>query len=117
VGRPELHRLLDQLRKGDVLVVWKLDLLSRSLVDVLTIMGAAGRSQSWSSQYARKTRLVDKLGPHDLRRTCAKLCRAAGGDLEQIQFLLGHASIQTTERYLGSRQNLKEAVNDRLGLA
>jgi integrase len=29
---------------------------------------------------------------------------------------LGHASIQTTERYLGSLQNLKEAVNDRLGL-
>ena len=36
--RPELHRLLDQLRKGDVLVVWKLDWLSRSLRDVLTIM-------------------------------------------------------------------------------
>jgi integrase len=46
-----------------------------------------------------------------MRRTCAKLCRDSGGDLEQIQFLLGHASIQTTERYLGSRQNLKEAVN------
>ena len=29
--RPELHRLLGQLRKGDVLVVWKLDRLSRSL--------------------------------------------------------------------------------------
>ena len=56
------------------------------------------------------------LAPHDLRRTCAKLCRKSGGDLEQIQMLLGHASIQTTERYLGSRQNLKEAVNDRLGL-
>lgn len=54
------------------------------------------------------------LAPHDLRRTCARLCRAAGGDLEQIQFLLGHASIQTTERYLGSRQNLAAAVNDRL---
>ena len=36
--RPELHRLLDQLRKRDVLVVWKLDRLSRSLRDVLTIM-------------------------------------------------------------------------------
>src|SRR5271169_4836119 len=36
--RPELHRLLDQLRKGDVLVVWKLDRLSRSLKDVLTLM-------------------------------------------------------------------------------
>lgn len=36
--RPELHRILDQLRKDDVLVVWKLDRLSRSLRDVLTIM-------------------------------------------------------------------------------
>src|SRR5271168_4018324 len=36
--RPQLHRLLDQLRKGDVLVVWKLDRLSRLLRDVLTIM-------------------------------------------------------------------------------
>jgi integrase len=55
-----------------------------------------------------------KLAPHDLRRTCAKLCRAAGGDLEQIQLLLGHASIQTTERYLGTRQNLTNAVNDNM---
>jgi DNA invertase Pin-like site-specific DNA recombinase len=36
--RPELHRLLDQLRKGDVLVVSRLDRLSRSLRDVLTII-------------------------------------------------------------------------------
>jgi DNA invertase Pin-like site-specific DNA recombinase len=36
--RPELHRLLDQLRKDDVLVVWRLDRLSRSLRDVLMIM-------------------------------------------------------------------------------
>ena len=32
--RPELHRLLGQFRKGDLLVVWKLDRLSRSLKDV-----------------------------------------------------------------------------------
>jgi DNA invertase Pin-like site-specific DNA recombinase len=36
--RPELHRLLDQLRPGDTIVVWKLDRLSRSLKDVLHIM-------------------------------------------------------------------------------
>jgi integrase len=59
---------------------------------------------------------IPKLAPHDLRRTCAKLCRAAGGDLEQIQLLLGHASIATTERYLGSRLELANAVNDDLGL-
>src|SRR2546422_9965341 len=44
--RPELHRLLDQLRKGDVLVVWKLDRLSRSLRDVLTIMERLGVSRA-----------------------------------------------------------------------
>ncbi len=55
-----------------------------------------------------------QLTPHDLRRTCAKLCRKAGGDLEQIQLLLGHASIQTTERYLGTKQDLVQAVNDRV---
>ena len=36
---------------------------------------------------------IKRFGAHDLRRTCAKLCRKAGGDLEQIKFLLGHSSI------------------------
>ena len=40
---------------------------------------------------------IEKLAPHDLRRTCARLCHLAGGELDQIQFLLGHVSIQTTE--------------------
>jgi integrase len=59
---------------------------------------------------------IERFGAHDLRRTCAKLCRKNGGDLEQIKFLLGHSSIQTTERYLGSEQDLAVAVNDNLGL-
>jgi site-specific recombinase XerD len=59
---------------------------------------------------------IERFGAHDLRRTCAKLCRKSGGDLEQIKFLLGHSSIQTTERYLGSEQEIAVAVNDNLGL-
>ena len=59
---------------------------------------------------------VPKLAPHDLRRSCARLCHAAGGELEQIQFLLGHVSVQTTEKYLGCKQRLRGAVNDRIGI-
>jgi site-specific recombinase XerD len=59
---------------------------------------------------------VAKLAPHDLRRTCARLCHASGGELEQIQFLLGHVSVQTTERYLGCKQRIHSAVNDRIGI-
>ena len=59
---------------------------------------------------------IEMLAPHDLRRTCARLCHVAGGELEQIQFLLGHVSVETTERYLGSKQKLRHAVNDTMGL-
>ena len=59
---------------------------------------------------------ITKLSPHDCRRTCARLCHAAGGELEQIQFLLGHVSVETTERYLGCKQRLRGAVNDHIGL-
>jgi len=55
---------------------------------------------------------LEHIAPHDLRRTCAKLCHTNGGELEQIQFLLGHASVLTTERYLGCKQNLGHPVND-----
>jgi integrase len=64
----------------------------------------------------RKKLEIPKLAPHDLRRSCARFCHAAGGELEQIQFLLGHVSVQTTERYLGCKQKLREAVNDRIGI-
>jgi site-specific recombinase XerD len=37
---------------------------------------------------------IERLAPHDLRRTCARLCHLAGGELDQIQFLLGHVSIR-----------------------
>jgi site-specific recombinase XerD len=59
---------------------------------------------------------VAKLAPHDLRRTCARLCHTSGGELEQLEFLLGHVSVQTTERYLGCKQRIQSAVNDRIGI-
>ena len=58
--RPELHRLLDQLRKGDVLVVWKLDRLSRSLRDVLTIMERLGES---GAGFRSLTEAIDTTTP------------------------------------------------------
>jgi len=80
---------------------------------------AAGMSEKvvWQllQQYAASVGLPG-IAPHDLRRTCAKLCRAAGGELEQIQLLLGHQSVQTTERYLGTRQDLVHAPNDGIKL-
>ena len=65
--------------------------------------------------YAAKLGLR-QLAPHDLRRSRARLCHVAGGELEQIQFLLGHVSVQTTEKYLGCKQRIRNAVNDRIGI-
>jgi DNA invertase Pin-like site-specific DNA recombinase len=54
--RLELQRLLDKLRKGDVLLVWRLDKLSRSLRDVLTIMG---RIQEAEAGFRSLTESID----------------------------------------------------------
>jgi integrase len=69
----------------------------------------------WQVVKAAK-RADQESGSPRLRRTCARLCHLAGGELEQIRFLLGHPSVQTTERYLGCKQRLNQAVNDHLGL-
>jgi integrase len=56
------------------------------------------------------------VAPHDLRRSCARLCHDAGGEIEQIQYLLGHESVQTTKGHISCKQRLRNAVNDRMGL-
>ena len=48
--------------------------------------------------------------PHDARRTCARLCRTGNAAIEDVQELLGHSSIQTTERYLGKTEGFKRAI-------
>ena len=59
---------------------------------------------------------ITNLAPHDLR-TCARLCHDCSGELEQIRFLLGHASVQTTALYIGTKQKLQDAVNDRFEIS
>jgi DNA invertase Pin-like site-specific DNA recombinase len=58
--RPELHRLLGQLRKGDVLVVWKLDRLSRSLKDVLSLMEKIAQA---GAGFHSLTEVIDTTSP------------------------------------------------------
>ena len=56
------------------------------------------------------------IRPHDLRSSFAKLAHVGRAPLEQIQLSLGHASVVTTEIYLGVKQNLHDAPCDRLGI-
>ena len=56
------------------------------------------------------------LAPHDLRRTFAKLARNGGAQLEQLQLTLGHASVQTTEKYVGATLDLDDNAVDYTGL-
>jgi len=70
---------------------------------------SARGSAAWRHSFAHVLRLCRIR--HE-RGTGAKLCHDRGDELEQIQFLLGHASVQTTERYLGCEQNLGRPVND-----
>ena len=72
----------------------------------------SGNGRGGPAQRADRGRAVwSARRASDLREDCRK----TGGDLEQIKFLLGHSSIQTTERYLGSEQEIAIAVNDSLG--
>lgn len=57
-----------------------------------------------------------KVAPHDLRRSFARLAHLGQAPLEQIQLSLGHASVVTTEIYLGIKQDLVDAPCDHLGL-
>jgi DNA invertase Pin-like site-specific DNA recombinase len=63
--RPEFQRMLDQLRPGDIIVVWKLDRLARSTRDLLetieTMRDAGARFQSLSEPWADTTTPAGKM--------------------------------------------------------
>jgi integrase len=79
-----------------------------------------GESLSAQAVYLIVTDSAKKIGlelaPHDARRTFARLAHKGKVPIEQIQLALGHESIQTTERYLGVRQDLTDAPCDHLGI-
>jgi DNA invertase Pin-like site-specific DNA recombinase len=54
--RPKLQEMIEQLRDGDVVVVWKLDRLSRSLKDLLHIMD---RIETAGSGFRSLTEAID----------------------------------------------------------
>lgn len=58
--RPELHRMIDQLRPGDVVMVWKLDRLSRSLKDLLHILE---KIEGASAGFRSLTEAIDTTTP------------------------------------------------------
>jgi DNA invertase Pin-like site-specific DNA recombinase len=63
--RPGFLRMLDQIREGDTIVVWKLDRLARSTRDLLeameTIRQAGGKFQSLSEPWADTTSHAGKM--------------------------------------------------------
>jgi site-specific recombinase XerD len=76
-----------------------------------------GTSLSSQAIYDVVREYGDDVAAHDLRRTWAKLAHKGGADLAQISLSLGHASVQTTQRYLGLEQDLTDAPCDHLGIS
>jgi integrase len=70
----------------------------------------------WKAVRRHAKKLGLNIAPHDLRRTYAKLAHKGQSAIEQIQFSLGHSSVQTTEHYLGVEQDLTDAPCDHLGI-
>jgi integrase len=82
------------------------------------IVGTGLSSTAVYNLVQKRGELIGKpdLQPHDLRRTFAQLGFEAGVPITQISTLLGHASIETTQRYLNLALDLEITVSDFVAL-
>lgn len=96
-------RILREILKGDHISDTSMSITPNAIMLVL-------------DRYSPVLGLDHPIHPHDLRRTHAKLARAGGAPLEQIQMNLGHASISTTQIYLGSKLDTENPTCDFLGI-
>ena len=79
------------------------------------VLVAAARTPFGKLGGGLSTLTAPELGASVIKEVLSR-ARVDGGEVDQVQFLLGHVSIQTTERYLGCKQKLRVAVNDRMGI-
>jgi len=88
--------------------------------DRITGEGFGRKSRLAADQAVRRSRRVSPgiAAPTIYAETCAKTVAApGGGELEQIQMLLGHAfPFKLRKRYLGTKQDLVHAPNDAIKL-
>lgn len=128
--------VVDLVGKGRRIRTVGMPAWTKTAIDAWTSIHALGEGQVfrslWKNGGLRRASLTEQavldvvqayakplgfaVAPHDCRRTFAKLALRGGARLEQIQLSLGHASIQTTERYLGVELDLNDAPCDHLGL-
>ena len=97
-----------QIKSGPLLrAVSRLGMIASSRLSAQTVFNTV-------QEYGKHIGVV--VRPHDLRRTCARLCCPNDAGLDQIRMLLGHASLATTARYLSGRQNVSTAASQRVRL-
>lgn len=67
-------------------------------------------------KYTKMAGIDKRITPHSLRHTFTTLTLWKGADLATVQKLAGHASIQTTSRYLHTTQERQDRAIERLSL-